>query len=963
MGDTKPGQGNPNPKDSNKFREDMKAAEIAARDLAKDMGYVLENLRESTNQLNRQVGITDQLKKGTKALNSLAQNNANIAKDLAAMYDSEVQASNNLLLKRNMISTGLKGDYAQMLTTYMLENNITDLTGKRAQLLISELQRRQQINDQSAKETELLEAKAAWLEEMHEELEGYSMGWEKLKSKIKAVATDPKVAKAFFAAEGLKAAKEGLEGMEKRFDALKQSGLSAGQAAEGMVKSISAASIVGLSDTEGVMQGMVEQYGNVNALSGDMVNDLGKMAVHMGITGQEALKLNAALSQMPGETAETAKNAMEHVGHMAEMEGIAPGKIMKDMAANTGEMARAGSKGAEAFGKSVINLHKMGVEVATASKMADSLLDFESSINAQMEASVLLGRDINLDKARELALNNDIEGATAEVLKNVGGAAEFNKLNRIQQDALAKSLGMSVEEMAKYIDAQEEQEKYHGKAAGFWKNVLGYGMEYGSKIGGFLKEHGLLLISALNLMSTTNILTKAGNVLLVIKNGLLATMRGIAFAVSLIYNTERQAEVVHWVKQKGQWALEKAHMLWKKAQAAFGFGGKGGAVDAAKGAIGDYSQLGKDKIKDKLKDKAGDKAGDLAGKAQEKSGELGKAKGGGFKEGMENMAAGFKAMGQAGVGKGVLNTALAGPALVLAVGAIPFILFMGKVSLKELGDNFMNLAIGLEFMGSGKVAAGAGVLAIAGPALLVANLAIPFLLLMGRVPLKQLGENFTNLAIGLEAMGTGKVAFGSLNLVLMTVGAVVGVAAIPFLALIAVAGTFIGVGLQGLASGLSAMANPAVAIGVGILSILVLSVGAGMLMLGAGIGLAAAGMSLLVASLKDVPFENLMALPIAFSGLAAGLSMVAIAGAMAMPVLAELILLAAVAPALVALGGALGSMFGGGEGEGKEEDKMQILIDEIRGLRSEMSKGGVVNMDGKKVGETLRLAMNTSGIR
>ncbi|CAB4143719.1 hypothetical protein UFOVP450_207 [uncultured Caudovirales phage] len=961
MEGTKPGQGNPNPKDSNKFRQDMVAAEIAARDLAKDMKYVLDNLKESGAAINKAAKTFGDMAGASKKLNALAKDNVQIAKDLGALYDEELQNRQNLLLKQNMIGTGLKGQYAQTLTTYMLENNIKDLNDKKLDALKKELQGRQHINEKIVKQTELEEAKALWMEEMHEELEGYTMGWEKLKSKIKAVATDPKVAKAFFAAEGLKAAKEGLEGMEKRFDALKQSGLSAGQAAQGMVKSTSAMSILGLSDTQGVMQGMVEQYGNVNALSGDMVDDLGQMAVHMGITGQEAMKLNASLSQMPGETAESAKNAMEHVGHMAEMEGIAPGKIMKDMASNTAEMARAGSKGAEAFGKSVINLHKMGVEMGTASKMADSLLDFESSINNQMEASVLLGRDINLDKARELALSNDLEGATAEVLKNVGGSAEFNKLNRIQQDALAKSLGLSVEEMGKYIDAQEEQEKYHGKASGFWMNTLGYATEYGSKVGGFLKEHGLLLISALNLMQTTNIVTKAGNVLLIIKNGILATMRGIAFAVSLIWKSERAAEVTHWVKQKGHWALEKAHWLWKKAQAALGFGGK--AVDAAKGAVGDYSQLGKDKIQDKLTDKAGDKAGDLADKAMDKSEELEKAKGGGFKEGMENMAAGFKAMGQAGVGKGVFNTALAGPALVLAVGAIPFILFMGKVSLKELGDNFMNLAIGLEFMGSGKVAAGAGVLAIAGPALLVANFAIPFLLFMGMVPLKQLGENFMNLAIGLEAMGTGKVAFGSLNLILMAAGAVAGVVGIPFLALIAAVGKFIGIGLQGLASGLSSMANPAVAIGVGILSVLVLSVGAGMLMLGTGIGIAAAGMSLLVASLKDVPFENLMALPIAFTGLAAGLSMVAIAGAMAMPVLAELILLAAVAPALVALGGALGSMFGGGEGEGKEEDKMQILIDEIRGLRTEMSKGGVVNMDGKKVGETLRLAMNTSGIR
>jgi len=107
----------------------------------------------------------------------------------------------------------------------------------------------------------------------------------------------------------------------------------------------------------------------------------------------------------------------------------------------------------------------------------------------------------------------------------------------------------------------------------------------------------------------------------------------------------------------------------------------------------------------------------------------------------------------------------------------------------------------------------------------------------------------------------------------------------------------------------------------------------------------------------------MLALGPALMMVGAGLGMVGTFGLMAMPVIGALIALAVVAPALVALGSALGSIFGGEGGEGDKEDKMQILIDEVRGLRSEMSKGGVVNMDGKKVGETLRLAMNTSGIR
>ena len=933
MEGTKPGQGNPNPKDSNKFREDMKAAEIAARDLAKDMGYVLENLKESGAALNKAAKTFGDMAGASKKLNALAKDNVQIAKDLGALYDEELQNRQTLLLKQNMIGTGLKGQYAQTLTTYMLENNIKDLNDKKLDALKKELQGRQHINEKIVKQTELEEAKAAWMEEMHEELEGYTMGWEKLKSKIKAVATDPKVAKAFFAAEGLKAAKEGLEGMEKRFDALKQSGLSAGQAAQGMVKSTSAMSILGLSDTQGVMQGMVEQYGNVNALSGDMVDDLGQMAVHMGITGQEAMKLNASLSQMPGETAESAKNAMEHVGHMAEMEGIAPGKIMKDMAGNTAEMARAGGKGAEAFGKSVIALHKMGVEMTTASKMADSLLDFESSINNQMEASMLLGKDINLDKARELALNNDLEGATAEVLKNVGGSAEFNKLNRLQQDALAKSLGLSVEEMGKYIDAQEEQEKYHGKAAGFWMNVTGYAMEFGSKVGGFLKEHGMLMISALNLLQNTNLTKTKGRI----------------------------ADAAHWVK-------EKAHILWLKANAVFG-GEK--ASTAAKDKL---AEMGKDKAKDlssKLKkdgtldmrfkenkipkdkipkdlgatNKALDAAGSTSDKAKdlsEKSSKVNPAAGGGIKAFLKQLAAGLKSFGK-GAGdilKGAATLAAAGVLLglglaaigaaVKAMGGSPTEMIMIGAALVLFAGSFWIMSKALGKMSISDVMKGSLAMVILGAALIPAAYAFS---LIANVPI----ANMIAFAAMLPLLAIGVMALG-----------------------MALAGPQAAIFMLGIA---------ALAMLGGVLIVL----GAGLLIAGIGMEKFAKSAIVVVENLQPIA-ESIMGLgamvgPLigvaaALMGVGAGLAFMSIAGLGAIPIIGALMGLAALAPNLISLG----EMFGmGGK---KEEEKpaeeengqMKKLIEEIQGLRTDLSTVGVINMDGKKVGEVIRLAMNTSGV-
>ena len=62
------------------------------------------------------------------------------------------------------------------------------------------------------------------------------------------------------------------------------------------------------------------------------------------------------------------------------------------------------------------------------------MLNFQDSISKEIEASVLIGRQLNLQKARELALSNDIEGAMREVVKQVGTEQKFNKLNSIQRN-------------------------------------------------------------------------------------------------------------------------------------------------------------------------------------------------------------------------------------------------------------------------------------------------------------------------------------------------------------------------------------------------------------------------------------------------------------------------------------------------------------------------------------------------
>lgn len=105
--------------------------------------------------------------------------------------------------------------------------------------------------------------------------------------------------------------------------------------------------------------------------------------------------------------------------------------------------------------KSLVSIKAMGLELKQLDSIADSFLDFESSITSEFEAQVLTGKQINLNKARELFLNNDLAGAAAEITSQIGSASDFLNLNRIQAESIARAFGMSRDDMADMLKKQE----------------------------------------------------------------------------------------------------------------------------------------------------------------------------------------------------------------------------------------------------------------------------------------------------------------------------------------------------------------------------------------------------------------------------------------------------------------------------------------------------------------------------
>lgn len=140
-------------------------------------------------------------------------------------------------------------------------------------------------------------------------------------------------------------------------------------------------------------------------------------------------------------------------------------QLLKDVSKVSDSIKLSVGGTAEAIATAAFKAKQFGINLEQADKISEGLLNFEESMTNEISAQLLTGKDINLEHARLLALNNDIAGASAEILSQVGSAAEFSDMNRIQQEAIAKAVGLSKDELAKSLVEREALQKIGAKDA------------------------------------------------------------------------------------------------------------------------------------------------------------------------------------------------------------------------------------------------------------------------------------------------------------------------------------------------------------------------------------------------------------------------------------------------------------------------------------------------------------------
>ena len=692
------------------------------------------------------------------------------------------------------------------------------------------------------------------------------------------------------------------------------------QQTTGQNSTIAAGLNTSLASTVDVLEVMTELTAQTgmnaqNIFSPDVLAGAAELKNTMGLTAEAAGGLAKIAQTTVGSIHGVTDSVVGTVSafNKANRSAVSQGVVLNDVANAADDIKASFAGNPELLAEAASAARKIGLELSRVDQIASSLMDFESSIEAELEAQLLTGKSINMAKARELALNNDIAGLTQELFKNSADIADFGKMNRIQQEAQAKALGVSREELGRMAYQAALNTGLTEEQAAAAANVKAEDMQR---------------------MAVQEKLAKAAEKMTQAFAPMLDILIPVADLIGFI------AKIITYPVSKLMELADSVRSMNEDAPKLMGFLADGLKLLAGIGVLASLNAFknllsGKgikfdlfSKLKDKItgaKDKISgvtDKVKENTEKIQDKTSKTDKP-GGKGSNGLKGLAKGLKKMGEKGVIQGIGNLALSVVPLTLMVAAVPALM-------------------GLAAFG---IAAGAG--------------------------LKGLGKGLQKFGEAMKALGPTGLGYAALGLGLLT-AALIGIGFA--LKLAAPAFEAIGLAIKSAFEGIGSIITAAAE---GIASILrevtlekaVALVAVGGAFAALGLGLASLGASLIfgVAGIGVLAGIAAMADPLSTVGtsltaIAAGLAAMQVAldklDTEKLDEIKSLVTTTAFAAPAIAATGAITSLINGiTGGDDSSNASLEAKLDE---LISVVKQGGNINMDGNKVGQYIMLSANKS---
>jgi hypothetical protein len=182
-------------------------------------------------------------------------------------------------------------------------------------------------------------------------------------------------------------------------------------------------------------------------------DNFGLSAEAIGEIDKEAIRTGKSVEDITKETFGTVAAVGLEKGILLDVN-----KILTQATKIQGNLRLSFKGSTTELAKAVAQAKLLGITLQQSEKIAESLLNFEQSIESELTAELLTGRQLNLERARLAALNGEFLDVAKEI--NAQGVTynQLQGMNLIQRKAIADAVGLEVNELA---DALKQQQEYN----------------------------------------------------------------------------------------------------------------------------------------------------------------------------------------------------------------------------------------------------------------------------------------------------------------------------------------------------------------------------------------------------------------------------------------------------------------------------------------------------------------------
>jgi hypothetical protein len=210
-----------------------------------------------------------------------------------------------------------------------------------------------------------------------------------------------------------------------------------------------------------------QQLGIAQQFSGDLTKEFTTLTGKMGLSEESAgglAKLTVATGKnaraVTTEALGTAQALQSQAGIQLDNK-----QILEEVGKVSGQLLANFKGNPAAIAAAVTQTKLLGTTLEQTKKQSASLLDFQSSIESELKAEVITGQQLNLERARALALSGDQAGVAKELANQNMNFNKFSQMNKLAQDDFAAALGLTSDELSDQLLKQQYIDKSRKEVA------------------------------------------------------------------------------------------------------------------------------------------------------------------------------------------------------------------------------------------------------------------------------------------------------------------------------------------------------------------------------------------------------------------------------------------------------------------------------------------------------------------